>query len=109
MNKIHSAKEVSVFLGIQNTIVRKYSPLLDKSGYHIHKNDLGHRGFFDKDVIVLRKIIDLTRHPDMSLEDAINVFVSMDSGIDMSKHDTKRYMRKIIGYLKSSRTLKNNN
>ncbi|MCY8233761.1 hypothetical protein [Priestia endophytica] len=109
MNKIYSAKKVSFLLGIQNTTVRKYSQLLEKSGYHIHKNDLGHRGFFDKDVIVLRKIIELTKHPNMSLEDAINVVVSMDSGMDMSKHDTKRYMRTIKGYLKSSRTLKNNN
>ncbi|MGQ3381504.1 MerR family transcriptional regulator [Priestia endophytica] len=70
-SKVYSAKEVSVLLGIQNTTVRKYSQLLEKAGYHIHKNELGHRGFFDKDVIVLRKIIELTKRPDMSLENAL--------------------------------------
>ncbi|MCF2131992.1 DUF3967 domain-containing protein [Strepomyces sp. STD 3.1] len=89
-SKVYSAKEVSVLLGIQNTTVRKYSQLLEKAGYHIHKNELGHRGFFDKDVIVLRKIIELTKQPDMSLENAINVVVSTDEGVDISKCDTQK-------------------
>ncbi|UOE62902.1 DUF3967 domain-containing protein [Priestia filamentosa] len=91
-SKVYSAKEVSVLLGIQNTTVRKYSQLLEKAGYHIHKNELGHRGFFDKDVIVLRKIIELTKRPDMSLENAINVVVSTDAGSDISKCDMQKSM-----------------
>ncbi|PKG21861.1 DUF3967 domain-containing protein [Niallia nealsonii] len=87
--KVYSAKEVSVLLGIQNTTVRKYAQLLEKAGYHIHKNELGHRGFFNKDVLILRQIIELAKHPDMSLENAIKVIVSTNIEGDMSDRDTK--------------------
>jgi len=86
--KVYSAKEAASLLGIQNSTVRKYAQLLEKSGYHINKNGQGHRGFFDKDIIVLRQIIELTKHPDMSIEQAINVVVSMDVSGDISKRDT---------------------
>lgn len=87
--KVYTAKEVSTLLGIQNTTVRKYAQMLEKAGYHIHKNELGHRGFFNNDVIVLRQIRELIKHPDMSLDQAINVVIStVDTG-DMSDRDTQ--------------------
>ncbi|WP_455931531.1 MerR family transcriptional regulator, partial [Priestia aryabhattai] len=87
--KVYTAKEVSTLLGIQNTTVRKYAQMLEKAGYHIHKNELGHRGFFNNDVIVLRQIRELIKHPDMSLDQAINVVIStVDTG-DMSDRDTR--------------------
>ena len=88
--KVYSAKEVSTLLGIQNTTVRKYAQMLEKAGYHIHKNELGHRGFFNDDVIVLRQIRELTKHPDMSLDQAINVVISTVYQGDMSDRDIKK-------------------
>lgn len=88
--KVHSAKEVAALLGIQNSTIRKYAQLLEKAGYHIHKNEQGHRGFFDKDVLIFRQIIEITKHPDMSLENAINVVVSTRVRDDMSDRDTKK-------------------
>jgi len=90
IQKVYTAKEVAVLLGIQNSTVRKYCNLLEESGYHIHKNEHGHRGFFDKDVLVLRQIIDLIKHPDMTLKNAINVVISMVDMSDMSDRDTTK-------------------
>ncbi|MED4008915.1 DUF3967 domain-containing protein [Priestia aryabhattai] len=87
--KVYTAREVATLLAIQNTTVRKYSQLLEKEGYHIHKNELGHRGFFDKDVMVLRKIRELVKHPDMSLYQAINAVISTVGEDDVSDRDTE--------------------
>ncbi|MFD4863654.1 hypothetical protein [Streptomyces atratus] len=85
---IMSAKQTAMILGIQNSTLRKYSQLLEKSGYHIHKNEHGHRGFFNKDIIVLQKIIELAKSPDTSLDSAINIVLSTIDTPDKSDSDT---------------------
>ncbi|MED1046120.1 hypothetical protein P4T54_16845 [Bacillus mycoides] len=40
--------------------------MLEEQGYHFHKNEHGHRGFMDNDVITLRKLIEIKSHPDMT-------------------------------------------
>ncbi|AQU77210.1 DUF3967 domain-containing protein [Priestia megaterium] len=87
--KVYTAREAATLLAIQNTTVRKYSQLLEKAGYHIHKNELGHRGFFDKDIMVLRKIRELIKHPDMSLDQAINAVISTVGEDSVSDRDTE--------------------
>jgi hypothetical protein len=86
---IMSAKQTAMILGIQNSTLRKYAQLLEKSGYHIHKNEHGHRGFFNKDIIVLQKIIELAKNPDTSLDSAINIVVSTLGKPDKSNSDTQ--------------------
>lgn len=44
--------------------------MLEEHGYHFHKNEHGHRGFMDNDVITLRKLIEIKSHPDMTLKQA---------------------------------------
>ncbi|MFL0574967.1 DUF3967 domain-containing protein, partial [Priestia megaterium] len=48
-----------------------------------------HRGFFDRDVIILRKIRELIKHPDMSLDQAINAAISTVGEDDVSDRDTE--------------------
>jgi biotin operon repressor len=86
---IMSAKQTATILGIQNSTLRKYAQLLEKSGYHIHKNEHGHRGFFNKDIIVLQKIIQLAKNPDTSLDSAINIVLSTLGTTDVADSDTQ--------------------
>ncbi|MFC5775846.1 DUF3967 domain-containing protein [Ectobacillus antri] len=88
--RIYNAKEASLLLQIQNSTLRKYCQILEKAGYCMHKNEHGHRGFFDHDVIALRKLIELTQNPDMTLESAANVVVATHIGRPVSSTDTKK-------------------
>ncbi|MEX0417784.1 DUF3967 domain-containing protein [Bacillus sp. C30] len=99
IQRIYSPKEMAKLLGIADTTVRKYSQELEKEGYHIYKNEKGHRGYYDKDIILFKQIIEIAKHPDMSLEHAIKAVVStqVSSGIsvsDIQKATDKNYITK---------------
>lgn len=67
---IYVSKDVATMLKIQESTLRKYCIMLEEQGYHFHKNEHGHRGFMDNDVITLRKLIEIKSHPDMTLKQA---------------------------------------
>ena len=66
---VYGNSDIAGVLQIQESTLRKYCLLLEKSGYEFFKNEHGHRAFFDNDVIVLRKMISLKNDADMTLED----------------------------------------
>lgn len=68
-----SSHEVAQQLKVQNSTLRKYCLMLEREGYSMYKNDQGVRGFFDRDMIVLRKLIDIKKQPGMTLEQACKV------------------------------------
>ncbi|WP_028401443.1 MerR family transcriptional regulator [Ectobacillus panaciterrae] len=79
MTVIYSPSDVQELLGIDSSTLRKYAILLEGHGYHIHRNDRGHRGYFDKDVITLRKLIEFSKQEGMTLErsaEAVMTWVS---------------------------------
>lgn len=85
---LSSAKETATILGIQNSTLRKYCQMLEKSGYRIHKNDLGHRGFFPKDIALIKRIINVSKSSDMTLDVAISSVLSTLDEPDKSESDT---------------------
>lgn len=87
--RIYSPKEMAKLLGIADTTVRKYSQELEKAGYHISKNEHGHRGYYDRDIIVFKQIIEIAKHPDMSLENTIKAVVSTHISTNISISDIK--------------------
>lgn len=56
---IYNTKDVAKLFDIHPSTVRKYCDFLEKEGYSFHKNEYGHRGFFDDDLVALRKLIEL--------------------------------------------------
>ncbi|MCM2532880.1 MerR family transcriptional regulator [Neobacillus pocheonensis] len=68
MTVIYSPSDVQEFLGIDSSTLRKYATLLERQGYHVHRNHRGHRGYFDKDVITLRKFIEFSKQEGMTVE-----------------------------------------
>jgi len=78
-----------MLLDLKVSTIRKYANVLQKAGYHFYKNDKGHRGYYDHDVIALRKLTDIKSHPDMTLERAAKTVVSWFNQSSVSGSDTE--------------------
>ncbi|KFN06426.1 DUF3967 domain-containing protein [Bacillus clarus] len=85
---IYISKDVATMLKIQESTLRKYCIMLEEHGFHFHKNEHGHRGFMDNDVITLRKLIEIKSHPDMTLKQACGAIMTWVKEKDMSEVDT---------------------
>lgn len=83
---IYDTKYIAKFFQISTSTVRKYCDFLEKAGYTFHKNEYGHRGFFDDDIIVIRKLIDYKRN--MTLEQATKSVVAWKNGNDIAHPTT---------------------
>jgi len=91
---VYSSSDIADLLKIQESTLRKYCLILEKQGYEILKNEHGHRAFFDDDIIVLRKFLELKSNADMTLEEAAKSVVAWKNGNDITELDTeeKRYI-----------------
>src|SRR5690606_16647978 len=78
---IYNTKDVAKLFDIHPSTVRKYCDFLEKEGYFFHKNDFGHRGFFDDDLIALRKLIELKDA--MTLEQATKSVIAWKNDSDV--------------------------
>jgi DNA-binding transcriptional MerR regulator len=62
--------DVCALLGIKESTLRKYALILQDAGYKFHVNDKGQRGYFERDVIVLKRFTEIKQSSDMTLEQA---------------------------------------
>jgi DNA-binding transcriptional MerR regulator len=62
--------DVCALLGIKESTLRKYALILQDAGYKFHVNDKGQRGYFQNDVIVLKRFMEIKQSSDMTLEQA---------------------------------------
>lgn len=53
-----SPSDVCTLLGIKESTLRKYALILKDAGYQFHVNDKGQRGYFEKDVMVLKRFME---------------------------------------------------
>ena len=68
--------DVCALLSIKESTLRKYALLLKDAGYQFHVNDKGQRGYFNKDVIVIKRFLEVKNNRNMTLEQAANAVVS---------------------------------
>jgi DNA-binding transcriptional MerR regulator len=69
--------EVCEELKVKDSTLRKYVGILESAGYEFSRNNRGHRQYKQIDVIALRKFIAASERPDMTLETAASLLVSM--------------------------------
>lgn len=81
---IYNSGDVATLLNIQESTLRKYCIMLEEHGYTFHKNAQGHRGYFQNDVIALRKLIDIKKHPDMTLKRACDAVIAWVKQTDIT-------------------------
>ena len=102
LQAVYGSSDIADVLQIQESTLRKYCLLLEKSGYEFLKNEQGHRAFFDNDVIVLRKMIALKNDTDMTLEEAVKSVIAWKKGTDITVRDTeeKQYIARYNDLMK---------
>lgn len=86
---VYGSSDIADILHIQESTLRKYCLLLEKSGYAFLKNEQGHRAFFDQDIIVVRKMMNLKNDTDMTVEEAAKSVVAWKNGHDIVVSDTE--------------------
>ncbi|OLR23691.1 MerR family transcriptional regulator [Bacillus cereus] len=84
IQNVYWTREVAELLGVKDGTIRKYARLLEERGYNFHRNDHDQRGFFDKDVMILKKIQELSKNKSMTLDDAANIIISMHSNNNLT-------------------------
>lgn len=84
---LYKSSDMATMLKIQESTLRKYCIMLEEAGYDFHKNEFGHRAFFNKDVMVLKRFIDTKNHPDMTLKQACNAVILWVKENDVTGRD----------------------
>ncbi|WP_144519323.1 DUF3967 domain-containing protein [Bacillus thuringiensis] len=90
--RVYSPTDVQELLKIDSSTLRKYAILLEKHGYIFLKNDRGHRGYFDKDIITLRKLIEFSKQQDMTLERSAKAVLTWVPKDDVTVNATNKRM-----------------
>ncbi|TKI42154.1 DUF3967 domain-containing protein [Bacillus mycoides] len=67
---VYSASEVYKRLGISDSTLRKYMEVLLREGFAVKKDNRGRRQYTEHDVMVIEKLIELSKHDGMTLEKA---------------------------------------
>ncbi|MFD6509223.1 DUF3967 domain-containing protein [Bacillus sp. NPDC060175] len=67
---VYSASEVYKRLGISDSTLRKYMEVLLREGFAVKKDNRGRRQYTEHDVMVIDKLIELSKHDGMTLEKA---------------------------------------
>jgi DNA-binding transcriptional MerR regulator len=72
---VYSASEVYKRLGISDSTLRKYMEVLQREGFVVKKDNRGRRQYTDSDIIVIEKLIELSKYDGMTLEKAAKMIV----------------------------------
>ncbi|MGH0601198.1 DUF3967 domain-containing protein [Bacillus mycoides] len=67
---VYSASEVYKRLGISDSTLRKYMEVLSREGFAVKKDKRGRREYTDGDIMVIERLIELSKHDGMTLEKA---------------------------------------
>ncbi|OUB06470.1 hypothetical protein BK708_37170 [Bacillus thuringiensis serovar yunnanensis] len=67
---VYSASEVYKRLEISDSTLRKYMEVLLREGFSVKKDHRGRRQYTEHDVMVIEKLIELSKHDGMTLEKA---------------------------------------
>lgn len=105
---VYGSSDVAVTLNVQESTLRKYCLILEKADYEFLKNEHGHRAFFDQDIIVLKKLIDLKKDSDMTLEQSAKAVIAWKNGGVIAEGDTeeKRYIMRYNDLLEEFKQFK---
>lgn len=87
LNQILSPSDVSTLLRIKESTLRKYALILKDAGYHFDENERGQRAYYERDVITLKKLIEIKKSPDMTLEQAASAVMTWLEQSNVSVRD----------------------
>lgn len=67
---IYTASDVYKRLEISDSTLRKYMEVLQREGYTVKKDKRGRREYTEYDIMVLERLVELSKHDGMTLEKA---------------------------------------
>ncbi|PFN19017.1 DUF3967 domain-containing protein [Bacillus cereus] len=70
---VYSASEVYKRLGISDSTLRKYMEVLQREGFTVKKDKRGRREYSEGDIMVIERLIELSKHDGMTLEKAAKI------------------------------------
>lgn len=73
---VYSASEVYKRLGISDSTLRKYMEVLQREGFTVKKDKRGRREYSEGDIMVIERLIELSKHDGMTLEKAAKMMRS---------------------------------
>ncbi|WP_245947525.1 hypothetical protein [Bacillus taeanensis] len=79
MEAAYFSSEVAKSLGIGASTLRKYALALEEQGYNFDRGINNSRVFYQKDVLVIQRLIAAITNQNMSLEQAIKLAVAMNT------------------------------
>ncbi|EJQ36092.1 hypothetical protein IEE_05473 [Bacillus cereus BAG5X1-1] len=88
MEIVYTANEVYNRLGVSGSTLRKYSDILEREGYDAKKNSRGRREYTDFDVLLIEKLVELSKQDGMTLEKAAKM-IAKQFGIDNKKEESQ--------------------
>ncbi|MEK7019843.1 DUF3967 domain-containing protein [Bacillus sp. FSL R9-9410] len=88
MEIVYTANEVYNRLGVSGSTLRKYSDILEREGYDAKKNSRGRREYTEFDVLLIEKLVELSKQDGMTLEKAAKMIVKQ-FGIDNKKEESQ--------------------
>lgn len=94
---ILSPGDVCTLLKTKESTLRKYALILQDAGYHFDTNEKGQRAYYNKDVIAFKKLVEINKSTDMTLEQSANAVISWFEQSNMSlrvtenKREIERY------------------
>jgi DNA-binding transcriptional MerR regulator len=88
MEIVYTANEVYNRLGVSGSTLRKYSDILEREGYDAKKNSRGRREYTEFDVLLIEKLVELSKQDGMTLERAAKM-IAKQFGIDNKKEETQ--------------------
>ncbi|PEO71120.1 hypothetical protein CN572_19085 [Bacillus wiedmannii] len=88
---VYSASEVYKRLGISDSTLRKYMEVLSREGFAVKKDNRGRRQYTDNDIMVIEKLIELSKHDGMTLEKAAKMIAQQIEKVnpDLIKEEPK--------------------
>lgn len=88
---VYSASEVYKRLGISDSTLRKYMEVLSREGFSVKKDKRGRREYSEGDIIVIERLIELSKHDGMTLEKAAKMIAQQIEKInpDLIKEEPK--------------------
>lgn len=76
LEQSYFGNEVAKVIGMGNSTVRKYSIALEEQGYVFQRGINNSRVFYNKDILMLQRIMNIMNKKNMTLEQAVKLAVS---------------------------------
>lgn len=81
---VYSASDVYKRLEISDSTLRKYMEVLQREGYTVKKDKRGRREYTEHDVMVIEKLMELSKHDGMTLEKAARLIARQLESIEQN-------------------------